>query len=81
MLMTKPGRNGFRDLYFVRCRYDEGGCGGEGGWRHSKEEAVNAWNKRDGKPRLIIDGEDFSYILKNKYIERRNKNGRRKQHS
>ena len=46
VLITIPGRDGFRDRYAVRCPYDDGGCGAEGGWRHYKEEAIEAWNER-----------------------------------
>lgn len=40
------GKNGWRDRYFVMCRYDEGGCGAESGLYHYKEEAIEAWNRR-----------------------------------
>lgn len=46
VLITIPGLDGFRDRYAVRCPYDEGGCGAEGGWRHYKEEAIEVWNQR-----------------------------------
>lgn len=40
------GKDGWRDRYCVLCNYDDGGCGGEGGWRHSPGEALAAWNER-----------------------------------
>lgn len=42
------GRDGWRDRFAVLCRYDEGGCGAEGGRYHTLEEAVEAWNRRAG---------------------------------
>lgn len=49
VLLVKFGRDGWRDRYFVRCDYDLGGCGAEGGWRHSPHEAIAVWNMRGGK--------------------------------
>lgn len=43
-------RDGFRDKYTVMCRYDDFGCGAEGGVYHSVAEALEAWNARDFKP-------------------------------
>lgn len=40
------GKDGWRDRYTVVCRYDEGGCGAEGGMYHSAAEAAEAWNRR-----------------------------------
>lgn len=40
------GKDGWRDRYAVICRYDEGGCGAEGGMYHSATEAAEAWNRR-----------------------------------
>lgn len=40
------GKDGWRDRYTVICRYDEGGCGAEGGMYHSAIEAAEAWNRR-----------------------------------
>ena len=45
-LITIKGEDGFRDRYAVRCDYEDGGCGAESGWRHSKEEAIEIWNQR-----------------------------------
>lgn len=41
-----PGVDGFRDRYSVLCDYRDGGCGADGPWYHSREEAVGAWNRR-----------------------------------
>lgn len=49
MLITIPGEDGWRDRYVVRCAYDEGGCGAESGYRHYKEETIEAWNRRAHK--------------------------------
>ena len=43
------GKDGWRDRYAVICRYDEGGCGAEGGLYHYEEEAIEAWNRRAGE--------------------------------
>lgn len=40
------GKDGWRDRYTVICRYDEGGCGAEGGMYHSAIEAAETWNRR-----------------------------------
>lgn len=45
------GGDRFRDRYCVVCDYDEGGCGAEGGWRHSPSEALACWNERRRKYR------------------------------
>ena len=45
-LTTYEGKDGWRDRYGVLCRYDEGGCGAESGLYHSKEEAIDCWNRR-----------------------------------
>ena len=39
-LAVHPGADGFRDRYSVLCDYRDGGCGADGPWRHSREEAV-----------------------------------------
>lgn len=41
----------FRGRLAVQCNYDSGGCGAEGGWRHSVEEARDVWNERRRKYR------------------------------
>lgn len=41
-----PGAEGFRDRFSVLCDYRYGGCGADGPWRHSREEAVEDWNRR-----------------------------------
>jgi Lar family restriction alleviation protein len=41
------GKDGWRDRYTVRCPYDHGGCGAEGGMYHSEAEAAWAWNQRN----------------------------------
>ena len=41
-----PGEEGFRDRFAIRCDYSFGGCGAEGGWRHSEDEAIDVWNGR-----------------------------------
>ena len=48
-MVVIPGRDGFRTRFAIRCNYDNGGCGAEGGWRHSPDEAVDAWNQRRRK--------------------------------
>ena len=48
------GKDGWRDRYTVRCPYDHGGCGAEGGMYHSEEEAVWAWNQRTPAERNAI---------------------------
>ena len=45
-LMTRHGKDGWRDRFYVLCEYDSGGCGASGGWYHTKEEAIEAWNRR-----------------------------------
>ena len=45
------GQNGFRYRFAVRCDYEAGGCGAEGGWRHSEFEAVCVWDERHRKKR------------------------------
>lgn len=32
--------------YSVRCDCRDGGCGADGPWYHSREEAIWAWNRR-----------------------------------
>jgi len=34
---------------YVVCNYHEGGCGATSGYHHSKEEAIEAWNRRAGE--------------------------------
>lgn len=41
-----PGVDGFRDCYSVLCDYQDGGCGADGPWYHSRDEAIWAWNRR-----------------------------------
>ena len=43
---VNPGVDGFRDRYSVLCDYQDGGCGADGPWRHSREEAIEDWNRR-----------------------------------
>ena len=45
-ILIREGRNGFRDRYSVLCDYNEGGCGAESGWYHSRNEAIWSWNRR-----------------------------------
>lgn len=45
-LVVAKGEDGWRDRYFVLCNYEDGGCGTESGWYHSKIEAIEAWNRR-----------------------------------
>ena len=50
------GKDGWRDRYTVVCRYDEGGCGAEGGMYHSAAEAAEAWNRRaDIEKTLVVE--------------------------
>ena len=50
-IMTRRGKNGWRDYFYVLCDYNDGGCGALSGWYHYVDEAIEAWNKRadDGK--------------------------------
>lgn len=48
-LIVIPGKDGFRTRFAVRCNYDDGGCGAEGGWRHDPDEALDVWNQRRRK--------------------------------
>ena len=50
-LIKIDGVDGWRDRYAVRCDYMYGGCGAEGGWRHYKDEAIDAWNNRVKNPK------------------------------
>ena len=45
-IITRLGKDGWRDRYCVQCSYDHGGCGAESGHYHSIKEALDAWNKR-----------------------------------
>ena len=45
-LMTRHGKDGWRDRYYVLCDYSDGGCGSSSGWYHYIEEAVECWNMR-----------------------------------
>lgn len=45
-LVTLHGKDGFRDRYYVVCYYWNFGCGASGGIYHSKEEALEVWNRR-----------------------------------
>ena len=44
--MTRKGKDGFRDYFYVLCEYDTGGCGASSGWHHYEDDAVDAWNNR-----------------------------------
>lgn len=46
-LMTRHGKNGWRDRYYVICDYEDGGCGSSSGWYHTKPEAASFWNRRE----------------------------------
>ena len=48
-LVGIPAGNGFRERFCVRCDYNDGGCGAEGGWRHYMLEAMDVWNMRRRK--------------------------------
>ena len=39
-------QEGFGSRYSILCDYREGGCGADGPWYHSPEEAAWAWNRR-----------------------------------
>lgn len=45
-LMTRHGKDGWRDRYYVLCDYSDGGCRSSSGWYHYIEEAVECWNMR-----------------------------------
>ena len=45
-LYTRHGKDGWRDRYMVICDYEDGGCGSEGGWYTTDDEAVECWNRR-----------------------------------
>ena len=36
-------------MFAVCCDFQNGGCGACSGYRDTKEEAIEAWNRRDGK--------------------------------
>ena len=44
--MTRRGKDGWRDRFYVLCDYNDGGCGASSGWYHYADEAVWAWNRR-----------------------------------
>ena len=46
VIVTRAGRDGWRNRCSVLCDYNDGGCGAEGGWYHYREEAIEAWNRR-----------------------------------
>ena len=46
-LMTRHGKDGWRNQYYILCDYDDGGCGASSGWCHSQEEAIACWNCRE----------------------------------
>lgn len=46
LLIVEHPQDGFGSRYAVLCDYREGGCGAEGPWYHSPEEAEWAWNNR-----------------------------------
>ena len=48
-MMTRHGKNGWRDRYYVICDYADGGCGSSSGWYHNVVEAESCWNTRLGK--------------------------------
>lgn len=56
VLITRHGKDGFRDRYTVLCDYEHGGCGAEGSWYHYDFEAVEMWNRR-------ADSTDIHYHL------------------
>ena len=35
--------------HFIVCNVNNGGCGASTGWYQTVEEAINAWNRRDGE--------------------------------
>lgn len=43
------GQDGFRDRFAILCHYGNGGCGAESGHFHTWVEAVENWNRRDGR--------------------------------
>lgn len=45
-IVTHP-QEGFGSRYSILCDYREGGCGADGPWYHSPEEAAWAWNQRE----------------------------------
>lgn len=47
-MITRRGKDGWRDRYHVLCDYSEGGCGASSGWYHSDDEAAESWNRREG---------------------------------
>ena len=45
-IAINPG-DGLLDCYYsVLCDYRDGGCGADGPWRRSREEAIEDWNRR-----------------------------------
>lgn len=45
-IVTHAMVDGFRDRFSVLCDYRDGGCGADGPWYHSRDEAILAWNRR-----------------------------------
>lgn len=48
-LMTRRGKDGWRDYWYVLCDYNDGGCGASGQWSHYAPVAIDAWNTRGGE--------------------------------
>ncbi len=47
VMMTRRGKDGWRDYFFVLCDYNDGGCGASGQWNHYTDAAIEAWNRRE----------------------------------
>lgn len=48
--------------YKVTCDITSGGCGGIGGYRFSKQEAIEAWNNRHERTCQMIPDEDYDFV-------------------
>ena len=45
-IITRHGKDGWRDRFYVVCAWEDGGCGSASGWYYKKEEAASCWNRR-----------------------------------
>ena len=45
-VIEADGERMYQNRYAVLCHYEYGGCGAEGGFGYSPEEAIALWNER-----------------------------------
>ena len=45
-IITRNGKDGWRDRSYIVCAWEDGGCGSASGWYYTKEEAAHCWNRR-----------------------------------